>query len=56
MELQFSANLSKEERMVVHTLAEKYNLIHRSSGKGVDRALILKKKRRRRALPGQFML
>lgn len=51
MEIQFSNTLSKEERAVVHTLAEKYNLIHRSFGKGVERALIVKKRTHGRQRP-----
>jgi len=40
-QLQFSKDLAKEERALIHTLAKKYHLKSKSMGKGKERSLFL---------------
>lgn len=44
MQMEFSSDLTNDDRKTVHTLAEQYNLYHKSMGSGSDRFLVVSKK------------
>ncbi len=44
MQLEFTPELSNEDRKTVHTLAEQLNLVHKSHGAGPNRFLVVSKK------------
>jgi len=45
-DMKFSPDLSKEDRAIIHTIATKYGLKHKSFGKGEGRYLVVSRKER----------
>ena len=44
LQLEFSSDLTSDDRKLIHTLAEQFHLIHKSRGTGTNRFLVLEKK------------